>query len=183
MSKRKCRLFKYYDDGEITPPPASSIPPTSTGHPRTRSRRGRARRNQCGGVGGGSAARHRVTPLGPAGARNDREKITGHLWDSSASGDKCQSFGVAVYLGTRRPLQTSIVPCLHDGSSTRTPTRPALQLKSPTGPSKPRKAADETLTPGREGDAERWRLKRETRRALSPVPLAPGSHSTRTYRL
>lgn len=35
MSKLKCRLFQYYDDGEITPPSASSILPTSTGHPRT----------------------------------------------------------------------------------------------------------------------------------------------------
>lgn len=79
------------------------------------------------GVGGGSTTRHRSIQLALARATNDcdycifRKKITNsaHLWDGLPLRGKCQSFGFAIY--PRRPLQTSIVPYLHDGSSTRPP--------------------------------------------------------------
>lgn len=51
----------------------------------------------------------------------NKNKNRGHLWDGLTLTDKCQSFGFAIFPGARRPLQTSIVPYLHDGSSTRTP--------------------------------------------------------------
>lgn len=92
------------------------------------------------GVGGGSTTRHRSIQLALARATNDcdycicREKNNnnnGHLWDGLPLRDKCQSFGFAIDPEARRPLQTSIVPYLHDGSSTRAPPTNSLCSSSP----------------------------------------------------
>lgn len=137
-----------------------------------------------GGVEGGSTTRLRLIQLALAGPTNEyyivkkKKQLTADIVGTVCNGEiKCQSFGFAIYPGARRPLQTSIVPyLLHDGSSTRN-LQQSLQLKSLNGPGKPCRAADKTLTPRREVDADRWRLKEEKRRSLSPVHLAPGSHS------
>lgn len=158
MSKRKCCLFKYFDDGEITPPPASSILPTSTGHPRTRSRWGRARRNQCGTVrGGGGTTRHRSLQWAFARATNDcqhcifRKEFNNVRTSSERSTIQWQLSKFRVcHLSTGTPPSPNFnCPVSARWLSNPPPTPvPSLQLKSSNGLGrKPCRAADKTLTP------------------------------------
>lgn len=92
MSKRKRRLFKYYDDGEITPPSSGTLHSSDINRSSQDTQPPRASQTEPvrHGVGGGSTTRHRLAPLALARAINDRDYCifrggggitnSGHLW-------------------------------------------------------------------------------------------------------